>query len=94
MNFLLTPLREHHYLAKYHPVKRRKIIKLLTKEGFCLDRSSGDHDQYIHICYKGKKRLVTIPYEDEFSIKGDILPSIINQMGLTKSQFYKMIDKL
>lgn len=71
-------------MGRSYPVKRKKIIKLLVKEEFTLDRTSGDHNQYEHPRYKGKKRLVTVPKEDEFSITGTILPSIISQMGLKK----------
>jgi len=81
-------------LSKRYPLKRYKIIKLLKKEGFKIDRTSGDRVQFVHYNYKGKKRLVTIPNQDEFSIKGEILPSIIRQMGLTIREFYKKIETL
>jgi len=81
-------------LGRRYPVKRRIIIKLLRKEGFELDRTSADHNQYEHPNYQGKKRLVTVPHEDEFSIKGEILPSIIRQMGLSKKEFYRKIKAL
>jgi len=82
-------------LSRYYPIKRRILEKLLKKEGFELDRISGDHAQYVHTNYRGKKRLVTIPLtEDEFSPQGEILKSIVRQMGLKKKEFYRKIERL
>jgi predicted RNA binding protein YcfA (HicA-like mRNA interferase family) len=82
-------------LSRYYPIKRRKLEKLLKKEGFEIDRISGDHAQYKHTNYQDKKRLVTVPLkEDEFSPRGRILKSIIRQMGLKKKEFYKKIESL
>jgi len=81
-------------LNRKYLIKRRTIIKLLDKEGFILDRTSVSHSQYTHPNYRCKKCLVTVPHEDEFSIKGEILPSIIRQMGLSPSEFYRKIVQL
>jgi predicted RNA binding protein YcfA (HicA-like mRNA interferase family) len=81
-------------LPRYHPLKRRVVIKLLESYGFKFDRVKGDHAQYEHVKFRGKRRLVTVPFYDEFNPKGDVLKGIFKQAGISKKEFYQAAARL
>jgi predicted RNA binding protein YcfA (HicA-like mRNA interferase family) len=76
-------------LPRYHPLKRREVIEVLESYGFKFDRMKGDHAQYEHADFRGKRRLVTVPLYEEFSPKYDVLKGIFKQSGIGKKEFYK-----
>jgi len=49
----------------------------------------GGHAQYEHADFRGKRRLVTVPFYEEFSPKDDVLKGIFKQAGIGKKEFYK-----
>jgi len=49
----------------------------------------GGHAQYEHADFRGKRRLVTVPFYDEFSPVGDVLKGIFQQSAISKKDFYK-----
>jgi predicted RNA binding protein YcfA (HicA-like mRNA interferase family) len=54
----------------------------------------GDHAQYEHENFRGKRRLVTVPFYEEFSPQGAPLKGIFQQSGLSKKEFYKAATRL
>ena len=76
-------------MPRYHPLKRRVVIKVLESHGFKFDRMKGGHAQYEHADFRGKRRLVTVPFYDEFSPVGDVLKGIFQQSAISKKDFYK-----
>ncbi|MCI0330830.1 MAG: type II toxin-antitoxin system HicA family toxin [candidate division Zixibacteria bacterium] len=65
---------------------------MLAHLGYYVERSSGSHHQYKHRI-EPHKDLVTVPKNlDE--IFGDLLKSIINQIGCSKKEFYKILSRL
>jgi len=59
-----------------------KIIKLLEKRGFILDRSSGSHRVYRH---PDTHRIVIVPFHRKDLPKGTLL-EILKQAGLKKAE--------
>lgn len=76
-------------MPRHHPLKRRVVVDVLEGFGFKLDRVKGDHAQYEHANFRGKRRLVTVPFYDEFSPVGDVLKGIFHQSAISKKEFYK-----
>jgi predicted RNA binding protein YcfA (HicA-like mRNA interferase family) len=81
-------------LPRYHPLKRRAVVKVLEIYGFEFDRMKGDHAQYEHENFRGKRRLVTVPFYEELSPQGAALKGIFQQSGLSKKEFYKAATRL
>jgi len=81
-------------LPRYHPLKRRVVVEVLESYGFKSDRVKGDHAQYEHVNFRGKRRLVTVPFYDEFSPKDDVLKGIFRQAGIGKKEFYAAAARL
>jgi predicted RNA binding protein YcfA (HicA-like mRNA interferase family) len=81
-------------LPRYHPLKRKVVIKILENYGFEFDRMKGDHAQYEHVNFRGKRRLVTVPFYEEFSPKDDVFKGIMKQSGIGKKEFYKAAARL
>lgn len=76
-------------MPRYHPLKRRVVTKVLESYGFEFDRMKGDHAQYEHANFRGKRRLVTVPFYEEFSPKDAVFKGIFKQSGIGKKEFYK-----
>jgi predicted RNA binding protein YcfA (HicA-like mRNA interferase family) len=62
-------------------MKVRDIIKQVEKDGWVLDRTRGDHRQYVH---REKRGLVTIPGHPSDDVPAGTLKSILTQAGLKK----------
>ncbi len=60
-------------------MKVNEILKLLKKDGWVLDRTSGSHRQFIHPIKKG---LVTVQGKPSDEISPGTLKSIFMQAGL------------
>lgn len=74
-------------MSKLPAVSPKKIIKILKKKGFVLDRVKGSHHIYYHS--KDKKRVV-VPMHKKDLPKGTLL-EILRQAGLTKEEIKKSI---
>lgn len=60
-------------------MKVNEILKLLNKDGWVLDRTTGSHRQFIH---PSKKGLVTVHGKPSDDISPKTLKSIFKQAGL------------
>lgn len=60
-------------------VKVSKILRILTDDGWYLDRCKGDHREFKHPTKKG---VVTVNGKPSISICGWLLSSIERQSGL------------
>ena len=70
-------------MPKIPVITPQKIIKILKKKGFILDRTKGSHHIYYHA--ETKKRIV-IPFHKKDLPKGT-LHEILRQAGLNKEEF-------
>ena len=70
-------------MPKIPAITPQKIIKILKKKGFVLDRTKGSHHIYYHA--ETKKRIV-IPFHKKDLPKGT-LHEILRQAGLNKKEF-------
>ena len=65
----------------------RKIIRVLERKGFVLDRTKGSH----HIYYHPKtKRRVIVPLHKEDLPKGTLI-AILKQAGLTREELQELL---
>ena len=81
-------------MPRYHPLKRKAVIKVLESYGFKFDRMKGGHAQYEHVNFRGKRRLATVPFYEEFSPTGEVLKGIFKQAGISKKEFYRTAARL
>jgi predicted RNA binding protein YcfA (HicA-like mRNA interferase family) len=65
------------------------VIEVLESHGFKFDRMKGGHAQYEHADFRGKRRLVTVPFYDEFSPQGEVPKGIFRQSGIRKKNSTK-----
>jgi predicted RNA binding protein YcfA (HicA-like mRNA interferase family) len=72
-------------VPKLSPLTPRRVIKILEKKGFVLDRVSGSH--YIYYHPETRKRAV-IPVHKRALPKGTLL-EILKQAGISKSELRK-----
>ena len=77
-------------MAKLPIVSSKEIVKVLKKAGFkpAPRRGKGSHLAFLKKS-GGKSRLVIVPSQNEIP-RGTLL-SILNQAGLTKGEFIKML---
>jgi len=69
-------------LLRYNdPMKVRRVIKIIEKDGWYLVRTRGSHRQYKHPVKKG---LVTIPGKPGDELAPGTLNSIMKQAGVKK----------
>jgi predicted RNA binding protein YcfA (HicA-like mRNA interferase family) len=72
-------------VPKLSPLTPQRVIKILEKKGFVLDRVSGSH--YIYYHPETRKRAV-IPVHKRALPKGTLL-EILKQAGISKSELRK-----
>ena len=60
------------------PLKVKKVIEMLKKDGWYLDRTKGDHRQFKHLTKKGK---VTVNGHLSDTLDQELLNSIWKQAG-------------
>lgn len=60
------------------PLKVKKVIEMLKKDGWYLDRTKGDHRQFKHLTKKGK---VTVSGHLSDTLDQELLNSIWKQAG-------------
>ena len=65
----------------------QKIIKVLDKEGFVLDRIKGSHHIY---CQPTTKRRVVVPFHKRDLPKGTLL-EILKQAGISKEELRDLL---
>ncbi|MCK5768217.1 MAG: type II toxin-antitoxin system HicA family toxin [Candidatus Atribacteria bacterium] len=69
-------------MPKLPPLTSQKIIKILEKKGFVLDRSKGSHRAY----YDSENKIrVIIPYYKR-DLPKDTLMVILKQAGISKEE--------
>ena len=73
-------------MSRLRPLPPRKVEKVLNSLGWELIRQSGSHAIYKHSDYP---HLIVVPQHKE--IKKGIIKSIIDDLGLTKEEFFKLI---
>ena len=67
-------------------MKVRKVIRVLTDNGFRQVRQSGSHRQFEGFV-NGKRRLVTVAGKESIEVRPDTLASIRQQSGLPRRLF-------
>jgi predicted RNA binding protein YcfA (HicA-like mRNA interferase family) len=69
-------------MHKLPSLTSQKIIKILERKGFVLDRAKGSHRIYYH---PESKRRVIIPYHKKDLPKGTLM-EILKQAGISKDE--------
>lgn len=75
----------------YPPLKPREVVKILRTRGFVLDRTDGDHRQYV--CVRGGRKYVVTVDMGQKDFDPFLIKSMIRQSGLSKDDFYCTIGK-
>lgn len=74
-------------MHKLPSITSQKVIKILERKGFVLDRAKGSH----HIYYHDKsRRRVVIPYHRKDLPKGTLM-EILKQAGINKEELEKLL---
>ncbi len=73
-------------MSRLRPLPPRKVEKVLKKLGWELIRQSGSHAIFRHSDFSF---IIVVPQHK--TIKKGIIKSIINDLGLTQEEFYKLI---
>ena len=73
-------------MPRLSPLTPQKVIRILEKKGFVLDRVSGSHHIYYH---PGTKRRAVIPVHKKDLPKGTLF-EILKQAGISKSELKKL----
>jgi predicted RNA binding protein YcfA (HicA-like mRNA interferase family) len=71
-------------LSKLPLLSWREVVKALTKAGFQVARQKGNH-----LILVKNERLVPVPKHEQ--IKKGLLMAIIEEAGLTKEEFQKLL---
>ncbi|MFH0926191.1 MAG: type II toxin-antitoxin system HicA family toxin [bacterium] len=71
-------------MSKLPSVTPQKVIKLLEKEGFVLERIKGSHYVYYH---NSMKKRVVIPFHKKDLPRGTLL-EILKQAGIRKEELH------
>ncbi|MGB7002298.1 MAG: type II toxin-antitoxin system HicA family toxin [Halobacteriota archaeon] len=74
-------------MPKLPSLTPQKIIKVLEKKGFVLDRIKGSHHIYYHL---ETKRRVVVPLHKRDLPKGTLL-EIIKQAGISKEELRDLL---
>jgi predicted RNA binding protein YcfA (HicA-like mRNA interferase family) len=73
-------------MPRLSPLTPQKVIKILEKKGFVLDRVSGSHHIYYHPATKGR---AVVPVHKKDLPKGTLL-EVLKQAGVSKSELRKL----
>ena len=73
-------------MSRLRPLPPRKVEKALKSLGWELQRQTGSHAIFKHSAYSF---LIVVPKHK--IIKKGIVKSIINDLGITQEEFYKLI---
>ena len=74
-------------MTKLPSINSRKVIQILEKKGFILDRTKGSHRIYYH---PKTKRRVIVPFHKKDLPKGTLL-EILKQAGIDKEDLSDQI---
>jgi len=74
-------------MPKIPSLSPEKLIKILEKKGFILDRTKGSHRIYYHPVLK---RRVVVPFHKKDLPKGTLY-EILKQAGITKKEVEKLL---
>ncbi len=74
-------------MHKLPSLTSQKVIKILERKGFVLDRAKGSHHIYYH--YKSRSRVV-IPYHRKDLPKGTLI-EILKKAGINKEELEKLL---
>jgi len=69
-------------VPKLSSLTSQKVIKILERNGFVLDRTKGSHRIYYH---SESKRRVVVPYHKKDLPKGTLM-EILKQAGISKEE--------
>ena len=69
------------------PLDSQKVIKILEKKGFVLDRSKGSHRIYLHP-ESGSR--VVVPFHKKDLPKGTLL-EILKQAGIDREEIFELL---
>jgi len=76
-------------MPKLPIITSKKLLKILEKSGFQLDRTTGSHFIFYN---KADKKRVTVPFHRKELPKGTIM-SILREMGISKKELLKLLKK-
>jgi len=76
-------------MPKIPPIRAERLIKILKKKGFFLDRIRGSH----HILMNKKQDTLSIPVHKGTTLGKGITVSIIKDAELTTEEFLKLLKK-
>ncbi|MFQ5976308.1 MAG: type II toxin-antitoxin system HicA family toxin [Candidatus Hydrothermarchaeales archaeon] len=76
-------------MPKLPSLTPQKIIKIIEKRGFVIDRIKGSHHIYYH---SGTKRRVVVPLHKKELPKGTLL-EILRQAGLSKEELKILLEE-
>jgi len=82
-------LKESRFMPKLPVVTYRRLLKVLEKSGFQLDRTTGSHFIFYN---KMDKKRVTVPFHRKELPKGTIM-SILRETGITKKELLELLKK-
>ncbi|WP_456474647.1 type II toxin-antitoxin system HicA family toxin [Candidatus Pyrohabitans sp.] len=74
-------------MPKLPSLTPKKIIRVLKKKGFVLDRVKGSHHLYYH---PETKRRVVVPFHKRDLPKGTLL-EILKQAGISKEELRELL---
>ena len=74
-------------MPKLPSLTPQKIVRILEKKGFVLDRTRGSHHIYYHL--ETKKRVV-VPFHKKDLPKGTLF-EILKQAGIGKDELKKLL---
>ena len=74
-------------MHKLPSITSQKVIKILERKGFVLDRVKGSHRIYYH---SKSRRRVVIPYHRKDLPKGTLI-EILKQAGINKEKLEKLL---
>ncbi|MBE0399008.1 type II toxin-antitoxin system HicA family toxin [Halomonas sp. FME1] len=75
------------------PVTEREFVAVLKELGFKHKRTSGSHEQWEHLLFNHKRRMVSVDGHHAPFTKS-LLKSMINQAGLSKKEFLKCLEHI
>ncbi|MEO1784694.1 type II toxin-antitoxin system HicA family toxin [Thermodesulfobium sp. 4217-1] len=74
-------------MPKLPSLTSQKVIYILQKKGFILERTKGSHHIYINL---ETKRMVVVPFHKKDLLNGTLL-EILKQSGISKEELEKLI---
>lgn len=77
--------------GKYPPVSCKDFKRALKNLGFACREQEGSHEQWVHDCFNGKFRKVTVDCPKS-PFHRTLLAYMLNQAGLSKDELYAAIN--